>query len=373
MVENNSYQFRCNICNKNYKDKSGLWYHNNKYHGNNNSKIRKISKINENLTENNKYKCKNCKILFETLNDLDIHVKTKCVPCISHNNVFTFKIDTFGKNKYSKENGGDIYIVQTEFNLKNYYKIGVTTNLYSRMSDYRCGAVLEPRIHCYFPVKNIKEADKILKQKLQKFNVKREIYKCENLSEIKQLIKQLQKEFKSEELEVIPEIKECNICECEYCKEIFTNKYELNIHLNTCEYIPINEDKIDGYCCEYCGTTYLHRQSKYKHQCKNKSVDKDEEKKIEQKEIINLLIEQIKEQKEKIEEQEQQNKEIKKTLMELLNKNCKVHPKTLQKINRQLNGDHNTINETINNGTVNNTYNIIALGASFNEVKSLMA
>jgi hypothetical protein len=128
----------------------------------------------------------------------------------------------------------------------------------------------------------------------------------------------------------------------------------------------INEDKIDGYCCEYCGTTYLHRQSKYKHQikCKNKSVDKDEEKKIEQKEIINLLIEQIKEQKEKLEEQEQQNKEIKKTLMELLNKNCKVHPKTLQKINKQLNlnGDHNTINETINNGTVNNTYNIIALG-----------
>jgi len=127
-----------------------------------------------------------------------------------------------------------------------------------------------------------------------------------------------------------------------------------------------NENKLDRYCCEYCGTSYLHRQSKYKHQikCKNKSVDKDEEKNIEQKEIINLLIEQIKEQKEKIEEQEQQNKEIKKTLMELLNKNCKVHPKTLQKINKQLNlnGDHNTINETINNGTVNNTYNIIALG-----------
>ena len=32
MVENNSITFRCKICNKNYKDKSGLWYHNNKYH-----------------------------------------------------------------------------------------------------------------------------------------------------------------------------------------------------------------------------------------------------------------------------------------------------------------------------------------------------
>ena len=72
--------------------------------------------------------------------------------------------------------------------------------------------------------------------------------------------------------------------------------------------------------------------------------------------------------------QEQQNQEIKKTLMELINKNCKVHPKTLlaspcgssyarcaQKINKQLNGDHNTVNETTNN-IINNNYNIIALG-----------
>jgi hypothetical protein len=32
MVENISTTFRCNICNKNYKDKTGLWYHNKKYH-----------------------------------------------------------------------------------------------------------------------------------------------------------------------------------------------------------------------------------------------------------------------------------------------------------------------------------------------------
>ena len=73
--------------------------------------------------------------------------------------------------------------------------------------------------------------------------------------------------------------------------------------------------------------------------------------------MINLLIEQLKEQRE-------QNQEMKKTLMELINKNCKVHPKTLQKINKQLNiSDNGTVNENINNGTVNNiTYNIIGLG-----------
>jgi hypothetical protein len=31
-VENNIDKFKCIICNKSYKDKSGLWYHNNKYH-----------------------------------------------------------------------------------------------------------------------------------------------------------------------------------------------------------------------------------------------------------------------------------------------------------------------------------------------------
>ena len=157
------------------------------------------------------------------------------------------------------------------------------------------------------------------------------------------------------------------------CQPIVSHKMETNVNQMSANVnqmsakLNINnkiykDDISDGFFCNFCGKTFMHRQSKYKHQikCKNKTVD--EEKKSEQKEIINLLIEQIKEQKEKIEEQEQQNKEIKKTLMELLNKNCKVHPKTLQKINRQLNGDHNTINETINNGTVNNTYNIIALG-----------
>jgi hypothetical protein len=314
MSSSNKCTYKCNICNKYYKTRQSLWNHNNRYHNNDDNKISKMSKINENLTENNKYKCKNCKILFETLNDLDIHVKTKCVPYVSHNNVFTFKIDTFGKNKYPKENGGDIYIVQTEFNLKNYYKIGVTTNLYNRMSDYRCGAVLEPRIHCYFPVKNIKEADKILKQKLQKFNVKREIYKCENLIEIKKLIKQLQKEFKSEEIEVIPEIKECNICKCEYCKEIFTNKYELNIHLNTCEYIPIN-DNISNYNCIRCKKEFTRKDNLKRHEktCIKKILQ-------DQNEMINFLFEQLKEQKKQnemiyllikqLKEQEEQNEMI---------------------------------------------------------------
>ena len=126
-------------------------------------------------------------------------------------------------------------------------------------------------------------------------------------------------------------------------KQTFVSQNEVIVsqHLTT--------NDINGYSCEFCNKIYTHRQSKYKHQlkCKNKK-NKDDQNKIN-----SLLFEQL-------EEQKKQNEELKKTIMELLNKNCKIHPKTLQKINKQLNlnGDHNTIN----NGTINNNYNIIALG-----------
>jgi hypothetical protein len=145
--------------------------------------------------------------------------------------------------------------------------------------------------------------------------------------------------------------------------EIYVSQKSTNVSLDDTQ---ICKDNIDGYSCNYCGTIYLHRQSKYKHQlkCKNKIVEKEKLSGQNQKEIINLLMEEIKTYKEQFKEQEKQNQEIKKTLMNLINKNCKVHHKTLQKINKQLTGDHNTINENnnINKGTINNTYNIIALG-----------
>ena len=164
----------------------------------------------------------------------------------------------------------------------------------------------------------------------------------------------------------------CIICKKEYTNrqnlwrhtKTHHNTYESNVSQNGLQndqkqtFVSQNEvivsqilttNDINGYSCEFCNKIYTHRQSKYKHQlkCKNKK-NKDDQNKIN-----SLLIEQL-------EEQKKQNEELKKTIMELLNKNCKVHPKTLQKINKQLNlnGDHNTIN----NGTVNNTYNIIALG-----------
>ena len=110
--------------------------------------------------------------------------------------------------------------------------------------------------------------------------------------------------------------------------------------------------------CKYCSKVFKYKQGKWRHEQKCKNIKNNQNSKDE---IINVLKQTIDEQKKLF---EKQIIEMKNQLIETMNKNCKVHPKTLQKINKQLNGDHNTINENnnINKGTINNTYNIIALG-----------
>jgi len=195
----------------------------------------KSPKTNNTTTVTNKdkkFKCSHCIESFDTTNELDNHYKTKCKPSIGYNNIYLFDTNTFGANKYPK--GGDIYIIQTDFEVNNFYKIGISNDLPKRLKTHKCGIVHEPRVHAYFSIKNIKEADVILKQKLKKYNIKREIYQCEDLNEIKQIIKSIQSEFDSEQVEIVPTIKQCDICECKYCNEIFPCKYELDTHNTTC-------------------------------------------------------------------------------------------------------------------------------------------
>ncbi len=113
-----------------------------------------------------------------------------------------------------------------------------------------------------------------------------------------------------------------------------------------------NESKtISKYRCKKCNKEFNNYQNRWKHEkiCKNDNNSNQNdiiELKKENGELKSMII------------------EMKTLLNDVINKNCKVHPKTLQKINKQLNGNNNTINENniINKGTINNTYNIIALG-----------
>lgn len=287
-------KYICNICNKEYSSRQNLWKHNSKFHSEKETNI--TVKKEEIKQKNEKYNCKKCKAKFNNITDLDTHIKLKCKPDIKHNNVFKFNTNTFGKNKYSDDNGGDIYIIQTDFTLKGYYKIGVTTNLYHRMSSYRCGAVIEPRIHCYFPIKNIKKSDTLMKKKLIKYNIKREIYKADNLADITKIIKELQKEMNSDELEVLPEIKNCDMVECKYCDTVHTSNYELNIHLVNCEkHIEItknlSKENDSKYICKKCNKTFNSRQTKWRHEQTCEDKNKEERNEIE---MLKILVGEMK-------------------------------------------------------------------------------
>jgi hypothetical protein len=287
---------KCKFCNKDFASYSSRSNHVKKYHD------EQVSNKKDN-EEKIKIKCDKCNFICISLEKLKEHNDTNCRPSVNSNNIYTFKANTLGKNKYKGMNGGDIYIIQTEFNLKGYYKIGISTNLYKRLQNYRCGSVLEPKLHYYYPCKNIRNADKILKEKLKKYNIKREIYKTDNLNEIRNIIKSIQEKMISEEIEIEPEIKECDILACELCELHFTNKLDLHIHLNEShkQYIQSKKDEflfsphLKMYKCKFCSNEYKHKQSKYNHEKKcNTSKNNNSDEIIEMKKQIEELKELVK-------------------------------------------------------------------------------
>ncbi len=80
MVENNSNKFRCEMCNKSYKDKSGLWYHNKKHTNEKTIKnplnfpqFPSSSSSNTSKTINKKYNCVKCNKEFTRKDNLNRH------------------------------------------------------------------------------------------------------------------------------------------------------------------------------------------------------------------------------------------------------------------------------------------------------------
>ena len=155
-----------------------------------------------------------------------------------------------------------------------------------------------------------------------------------------------------------------------YDKQIILNKYNTldNTLDNTLESkltkLEIEKNIDYKYFCKKCNKKFNNYQNRWKHEkiCKSSSENFDTllKKNTLLENTIKQQLYEIDQMKTLMIEQNAQMKkqiiEIKNQLIETMNKNCKVHPKTLQKINKQLNCDN------INNGTINNTYNIIGLG-----------
>lgn len=177
------------------------------------------------------YICEHCNLQFTEKQELDEHLKLNCKMNIIHNNIYKFNIQTFGKYLFPEaEKPGEVYIIQTEFNYNKFFKIGITNNLYTRISTYRTGCVYEPRLHYYFPTKDTSLADDKLKEKLEKFNVKREIYQGD-VEYFKNEILLILTEINGQPAQAFkPEIKNNDIISCETCNKVFETELDLILH-----------------------------------------------------------------------------------------------------------------------------------------------
>jgi len=292
-----SEHLKYNCKKKNYYSKKGKKKNDDFIIENSDIEFMRENKI---IKEKEIYKCNDCNKEFKKKSYLDVHLKKYCKMKIEFNNIYKFNKSTFGKNVYG-ENGGDIYIIQTDHNFNNIFKIGKTTNIYNRLNDYRCGSVIEPRLYYYYPFSDIKLADILLKNTLEKYNIKREIYES-NIENFRKEILNLQKKLDSTQIENEPIIKRTDLSECLGCNKLFYKKNDMFNHIKNCEVYrkkyfkckkikeqkekKINENKIKIFESP---------------EDKIKSIEKDKIKDLE-KDKIKDLEKELEEAKKKIEE-----------------------------------------------------------------------
>jgi hypothetical protein len=85
-------------------------------------------------------------------------------------NRFIKTVDRSSKIKDESKKGDYLYIIKCDI----YYKIGITSNIESRLNSLQCGNPFELEIVCAFRVKNANKLEKALHSGLKIFNHKRE-------------------------------------------------------------------------------------------------------------------------------------------------------------------------------------------------------
>jgi hypothetical protein len=219
------------------------------------------------------------------------------------NNIYSFNISTFGKKIYGK-GGGDIYIIQTDNDFNNIYKIGKSVNLYNKLKDYRCMSDIEPRLFYYYPFKNIKKAINDLKDLLGNYNLNKDIFKCD-LKIIRSIILNYQKQEDDEQIENEPFIKDPTLYKCVICDKEFETKEKIFDHLNTCdfyrnEFLGIAELK--SYKCNECHKEFNHKNSYYRHKKHYCNENQEDNTLKSESEEIKSLKEELKLMKKEMEE-----------------------------------------------------------------------
>ncbi len=237
-MANTDDKHQCILCNKNFNSLDLLKEH-----------LRpgcKLDKYEAGEIEiiNGKYQCGSCHDLLDSLTDLEKHLTFECNDDAESNNIYKFDQKKFAKQIFPEsKTAGDIYIVVNDSTITNIYKIGITTNLIARLSQFRCGSICEPRLYYYYPCKDIKKADGILKRRFKKYNIKREIYEGD-INIFRDIIK--------EEIRIInggkvfeyeAETKHKILAHCIECKKIFSSEGDLEYHiLNSLHMISLRED-----------------------------------------------------------------------------------------------------------------------------------
>lgn len=319
--------------------------------------------------------CYNCSKGFINKEDIDNHLKRECILDEVYNAIYFFKNEELGHIYFASEIAGEIYILQTE-QKENVYKIGISKDITNRIVQYVTGRLYHPRLKAYYLCADIKEADKIMKQKLKKYQIKNEMYggKIEDIE--REILDILQIINKGKIIKIIPHLSKNDVIECNFCEKKFGHQKYLEDHKKKCEKYsrnieePNNDigDKINGesfqnlkkininlnvyekkYSCKFCGKNYSSGGNLGKHKPKCKimcQINKDQQ--------FNKKIEEL---KKKIEELEKKNEFLEKKVDLLekekrifeLEKELRIH--TLNYNNNANNNDKNipiNINNNIN-------------------------
>ena len=215
---------------------------------------------------------------------------------LSSNNIYNFDGKTLGKNIYKdSKKSGDIYIIQTDYITYDYYRIGVTKHLSKRISQYRCTNIYEPRVHYYFPCHDVIKIESILKNKLKKNNIKKDLYKGD-IEYIKNIIISIleKQDNNNKKLFYEPELKLGDLTECLYCNKSFYTLKQVADHFDNCkDYQELLNKNNNKYECKFCNRQLFNKDSLNKHLKVCNEKIKTEEVNNSMKELIDILNKQL--------------------------------------------------------------------------------